>query len=215
LRPDKRPTLIGLTLSLAGPGVIAFASTRAVTPATPLATRSLWLLLFIALVAAVAAIATRAEKLSWSELGFGRFSKTFTPLCAIILTLLFVLVFGPLAATALTKLGLGTFNTGQSQLAGLPKWYLALAIVIVASAEEWLYRAYAIERLQALTGSARLAGTISLLAFALVHVPMWGIGPSLATLVSGAILTLSYIWRRDIVALILAHVATDLWGLLL
>lgn len=45
-------------------------------------------------------------------------------------------------------------------------------------------------------------------------VPETGIASSLAMLPAGVIFTLVYVWRRDITALILAHVATDLVGLL-
>jgi hypothetical protein len=34
------------------------------------------------------------------------------------------------------------------------------------------------------------------------------------TLVSGVILTILYIWRRDVLIVIFAQVATDLWGLM-
>jgi hypothetical protein len=46
--------------------------------------------------------------------------------------------------------------------------------------------AYTIERLQVLTGTAWLAGAMSLLGFTLVHLPLWGIGVSLTTFVWGA-----------------------------
>jgi hypothetical protein len=45
--------------------------------------------------------------------------------------------------------------------------------------------AYTIERLQVLTGTAWLAGAMSLLGFTLVHLPLWGIGVSLTTFVWG------------------------------
>jgi membrane protease YdiL (CAAX protease family) len=38
---------------------------------------------------------------------------------------------------------------------------------------------------------------------------------ALTTLVSGGLLTALYVWRRDITALVLAHVATDLYGLVI
>jgi membrane protease YdiL (CAAX protease family) len=132
---------------------------------------------------------------------------------AIVLAAFFILVFGPIAARALLWFDAGSFEAGRRSLAALPRWYLCLVVVIVGAGEEWLYRGYAIERLQALTGEAWLAGMISLVAFGLVHLPVWGIGVSLTTLVSGGILTALYLWRRDISFLILAHIATDLYGL--
>jgi len=38
---------------------------------------------------------------------------------------------------------------------------------------------------------------------------------SLTTLVSGGIMTALYIWRRDVSFLMLAHVITDLYGLVI
>ena len=107
-----------------------------------------------------------------------------------------------------------SFDAGLQSFSALPRWYLALAIVIVAAGEEWLYRGYAIERLEALTGDAWLAGAVSLIAFGLVHLPLWGVGVSLTTLVSGGIATALYIATRDISFLMLAHVLTDLYGFL-
>jgi membrane protease YdiL (CAAX protease family) len=88
-------------------------------------------------------------------------------------------------------------------------------IVIVAPAEELLYRSYAIARLSDLTGSWLLASIVSVVSLGLAHVPMWGWAPAATTIVSGGIGTVVYLWRRDIVALILAHIATDLYGIVL
>jgi membrane protease YdiL (CAAX protease family) len=64
-----------------------------------------------------------------------------------------------------------------------------VTIVIVAAGEEWLYRGYAIERLQAVIGNAWIAGGISLCLFTIAHIPLWGFGVALTTLVSGSIFT--------------------------
>jgi membrane protease YdiL (CAAX protease family) len=87
--------------------------------------------------------------------------------------------------------------------------------VIVAPGEELLYRGYAITRLFDLTGSYVLASIVSVAAFGLAHVPMWGWAPAATTIVSAGIVTVIYLWRQDILALILAHVATDLYGIVL
>ncbi|MDP3738278.1 MAG: CPBP family glutamic-type intramembrane protease [Hyphomonadaceae bacterium] len=44
----------------------------------------------------------------------------------------------------------------------------------MAAGDEWLYRGYVIEQLEKLTGSAWLAGGISLLVFTIVHWPILG-----------------------------------------
>jgi len=202
-------TWLGLALSLLGPGAVALLSTR---QPTSLCASASWLAVFILLVAAVATIARRGEKLTWAEIGFGRVSWLSIP-HGVALALFFILVFGPIASWVLGSVGLGSFNAGRGWLAALPAWYLWLTILIVAAGEEWLYRGYAIERLQVLTGNAWLAGAVSLVAFGIAHLPLWGIGVTLTTLVSGGIFTALYIWRRDVSFLILAHVVTDLYGL--
>jgi membrane protease YdiL (CAAX protease family) len=138
-----------------------------------------------------------------------------TPVRAAALTLFFIFVFGPLAILLLEKTGLQSFDVARSQFVGLPTWYLVTAIVIVAAGEEWLYRGYAIERLEAAIGNAWIAGGISVALFALAHLPLWGFGVALTTLVSGSIFTVLYIRYRDVLFLILAHVLTDLYGLVI
>jgi hypothetical protein len=149
---SSRPaTLIGLVLALIGPGMIALWTKRLGSTLLPLSLRATGLLAFVILVGAVLTIALWVEKLSWSEIGFGRVSWR-SPLWAVALAVLLVFVYGPIATAALARFG-GTFRMGASSLAGLPRWYPASAIVIVAAGQEWLYRGYALERLQVLTGS--------------------------------------------------------------
>jgi membrane protease YdiL (CAAX protease family) len=150
--------------------------------------------------------------LKLTALGFGRIGWLTLPI-AIALAAFFIFVFGPAAYWFLVVTRLGSFAGGEATFVLLPKWFLILDIVIVSAGEEWLYRAYAIERLQALVGGPWLAGALSLAAFGLAHLPLWGPGVALTTLVSGGVFTGLYLWRRDITALILAHVITDLYGL--
>lgn len=206
-------TVVGLVLALIGPGVVAWVSAAMATRPESVAPRALSLLLFVGLIAVVGLLARTSDGPGFRELGFKR-SSAMSVLLAVPLAAFFIFIFGPAAYAALATLKLGSFDTGIAALSELPRWYLALAIVIVAAGEEWLYRGYAIEQLERLTGSTWLAGALSLAAFALVHLPMWGPGPAATTLVSGGVMTILYIWRRDVLMLICAHVATDLWGLL-
>jgi membrane protease YdiL (CAAX protease family) len=112
-------------------------------------------------------------------------------------------------------LRLSGFEKGVTKLRELPIWSLALAIALGGAAEEILYRGYAVERIRALTGSLWLAGAIPVILFASAHLPMWGRGPALTTLISGAIFTRFYLWQRDLTACIFAHVITDFTGILI
>ena len=204
----------GLVLALAGPAAVAFLSGRATEFAPAFLVHALSVLSIILIVLVVFALARYREGLPLRRLGFARLGWSSMAI-GLTLTLFFTMVVGPFAYWIVTQLNMGTFEEGLSNLATLPTWYLILTIVFVATAEELLYRAYAIESLSAITGSVGIAGAVSLSAFAAAHVPMWGWGPALTTLVSGAVATLVYVWRRDIVALIVAHVATDLYAIVI
>jgi membrane protease YdiL (CAAX protease family) len=66
----------------------------------------------------------------------------------------------------------------------------------------------AIERLATVTGRRWLGASIAAVAFGLAHVPAWGIGPSLAAdLPFGIVMTVAYLWRRDLIANAVAHSA--------
>ena len=61
-------------------------------------------------------------------------------------------------------------------------------VLVGPTAEEILYRGYAMDRIEALTGRIWLAGAISTIVFGLAHAPFWGLGPALTTAVAGAVL---------------------------
>ena len=79
--------------------------------------------------------------------------------------------------------------------------------------EEPLYRGYAIERLSAWTGSRWRGGALALLVFGAAHLPGWGLGPALVFTIAGAAGTVFYLWKGDLVALMIAHAVGDTIGL--
>jgi uncharacterized protein len=205
---------VNVALALAGPAFVA-AMGALLEPHPPaLGAHAIGLLAIVMIAFAVYAWAILGEGYTLERLGF-RHVSWVTPLLAIALTVFFVLVVGPIAYWILARAGSQGFGAGIEAVNQLPTGYLMLAIAIVASAEELLYRGYAIERLSDLTGSYVLASMVSVVAFGLAHVPMWGWAPAATTIVSGGILTAAYLWRRDILAVILAHTATDLHGIVL
>ncbi len=205
-------TWAGVSLAMLGPGAVAWLS-RPVSGQFTLRASVSGLGLFCLLIICVVAIARLGEQLGLNQMGFKRTSWRSAP-SAILLALFFMFVLGPIAYGALAYVAPGSFDSGERSLAGLPLWYVGVTIIIVAAGEEWLYRGYAIERLEELTGSTFAAGIISLLMFGMAHLPLWGLSAALSTVASGAIFTVLYIWRRDIVALAVAHVLIDLYGLI-
>lgn len=203
-----------VTLALVGTAIVAILGAQLAPKPLTLAAHAVGLLAIALIAIGVFAWAILGEGYSLRRLGFGQCSWV-TPLLASALAAFFVLVFGPIAYWVLLKAGSQNFNTGIEAVNQLPTAYLVLTIAIVASVEELIYRGYGIARLSDLTGSYFLASTISVAAFGIAHVPMWGWAPAATTIVSGSIMTAVYLWRQDIPALILAHIATDLYGIVL
>ncbi len=145
-------TWTNVTLALAGPALVAVLGAALAPNRLTLAAHAIGLLAIVLITLGVYAWAILGEGYALKRLGFGQCSLV-TPLLAIALTAFFVLVFGPIAYWVLAISGSQSFDVGIEAVSQLPTAYLILTIVIVAPAEELLYRGYAIARLSDLTGS--------------------------------------------------------------
>jgi membrane protease YdiL (CAAX protease family) len=83
-----------------------------------------------------------------------------------------------------------------------------LTVMRAGIAEEVLYRGFAIERLQVLTGYKWVAASLPLILFSAFHYRQGLPGIGIAFLL-GAILTAFYMWKRDLLANIFGHFLTD------
>jgi membrane protease YdiL (CAAX protease family) len=118
-----------------------------------------------------------------------------------------------LCGGAAELLGMVTKNGGgtTSPLDRLPLWVCVLIVFRAGIVEELFYRGYAIERLRAMGAGRFASAALPLFVFAVGHyVGAWV--DVLQPLVLGGILTGFYLWRRDLVANILAHTLVDLVG---
>ena len=160
-------------------------------------------------VAAVVMIIRRAEGLPLSSVGIGTWPLKRTLLWAALVAVVCLVVgFGIAIATR--------FNGGHSgeALAKLPLWLLFFIVLRAGVVEELFYRGYAIERLQAIGLNKKFAVVIPLLVFSIGH---WrgGWANIVIALALGAILSLSYIRRRDLAANMIAHFSVDFIGVIL
>lgn len=87
-------------------------------------------------------------------------------------------------------------------------WVVTFMMVRAGVVEEAFYRGYAIERLQSLTGSRWVAGLAPLIVFAAFHYRQ-GPGGVIAVFILGAVMTLFYMKRRDLVANMTGHFLVD------
>jgi uncharacterized protein len=89
-----------------------------------------------------------------------------------------------------------------------PMWLLLVTVLRAGLCEEICFRGYAIERLQSITGNKWFAGIFPLVLFALFHFRQGVLGIAAATM-GGIVLTVLYMWRRDLLANIITHFVVD------
>jgi uncharacterized protein len=99
------------------------------------------------------------------------------------------------------KINMDTYRA----IIGAPIAYRIALVTRAAVCEEILFRGYSIERLQEWSGSAWLAGLISLAVFTAAHLTSWGAPQLIVAAYGGALLTVLYVWRRNIWGNMLAH----------
>jgi uncharacterized protein len=103
---------------------------------------------------------------------------------------------------------------GSAEFNKVPIWFETLAVIRAGIVEELFFRGYAIERLESIGCGRVLSAAIPLAIFAGTH---WtgGIPNVIIALVVGAVLTVFYLWRRDLVANMIGHGLSDFLGLVL
>jgi len=97
----------------------------------------------------------------------------------------------------------------MNTLLATPLWWRIVSVVRAGVGEELLYRGYAIERLEELSGSRAVAGIVSCALFTVAHVGPWGWAHLLIAGFGGVMLTVLYLWRRNLWVNIIAHALVD------
>lgn len=122
-----------------------------------------------------------------------------------------VLFLGALAIYTLVfpAFGLHLNDKAAAAIFQTPTVYRMALVLRAAVAEEILYRGYPIERIDELTGSRAVAAAISWAVFTCAHLGYWGWAQLLVAGFGGLILTALYLWRRDLLSNMLAHLIGD------
>jgi membrane protease YdiL (CAAX protease family) len=156
---------------------------------------------------ALAFIIRRKELLGWESVGLQRASARNTALWVLItipcVALALTLAFGVIH---LFRLPVGSPDAGKFEQ--LPTWVLVLVILRAGFVEEFFYRGYAIERLQCLTGSRVWSISVPLVLFGAFHYRQGWAGIVIAFL-TGAVLTVVYLYKRNLWIGITTHFLVD------
>ena len=127
---------------------------------------------------------------------------------AVYYTILF-----PLGEWVRRAAGLPGFGVGMDQVMKFPLWYRLVAVVGAGISEEILFRGFSVTRFAMLTGRLWFGAAIAVVGFYALHVPVWGWGFALGGLISGAAAMAFFVWRRDLLAMMVFHMSTDAIGL--
>ncbi|MBV7539151.1 CPBP family intramembrane metalloprotease [Duganella sp. sic0402] len=100
-------------------------------------------------------------------------------------------------------------EAGLMRLLATPAWFRWAVVITAGVTEEIMFRGYPIERLYELTGSLWIAALVPLTVFTLAHLGGWSWGHLIGVMFGGSLLTGLYLWQRDLVACMIAHVLID------
>ena len=198
-------SLTGLVIALLGLPAIAFLF-RLVVATTPAAGQLVVReLAMFALLAVLVGIVRRKERLPLSSMGLRTRAVGRSLLWGMAGLLL--LGAGLVASVALVHVVGLSYGAGSAAFIA-PAWVRLLVFVRAGIVEEAFYRGFAIERLEAMTGSRAIAFVVPLICFAVAHYRQ-GIAGMFVALMLGAILTGMYAWKRNLLSNIVAHCMID------
>lgn len=149
----------------------------------------------------------RREGLDLTSIGL-HFASVGKSIAWAMLFLVFSIVGVLLCVLAMQYLGWNVGGDEAGAYKDIPIWVLFIMVVRAGIAEEVFYRGYAIERIKAWTGSTGVAVAVPLIIFSVGHFRQ-GPGGILISFMAGAILTATYLWKRDLLANMVAHFTVD------
>ena len=162
-------------------------------------------------VAAILLYVRKIERRLLSSIGFRTpgISNIALGVCAglLITAVLGAMYFVVLPALHLNDSMASTSNAGA--LMATPFWWRFISTIRAAVTEEVLFRGYAMERIEELSGSRTVAVVVSCVIFTLAHVSSWGWSHELFVAVGGLAFSLLYLWRRNLWVNIIAHFIVD------
>jgi uncharacterized protein len=198
----SRATWVGLAISLFAMVVIRQVFVFLV-PETTFASAVLKEALIWLNAVALIVIIRRGEHLAMRSIGLGTARWWKSILWGLVIATVSAVVL--LALAHLTGYGHGP---GSAAFEKLPLWLITAIVFRAGVVEELFYRGYDIERLRMIGLGRFWSVAIPLVIFSLGH---WSGGAAniLIAFAAGLILTVFYLWRRDLVANMIGHGVID------
>lgn len=162
-------------------------------------------------IAAMLLYVRKVERRPLSSIGFRPpgIGNTLIGVAAgvVVLAVLGTMYFLILPALHLSDSVASTAN--GSALMATPFWWRLISTVRAAVSEEVLFRGYAMQRIEEVSGSRSIALLLSLAVFTIDHVTYWGWSHELIVALGGLAFSLLYLWRRNLWVNIIAHFIVD------
>lgn len=209
-RPTAPTTWAVMLLAMAIPPL---GVGRFLFPFDDITSRLLREAIFWIIAAALVVYVVKVEKQPLSSIGF-RPPRIGSLAWAIAAAVAMTAVYLAIATLVIPALRIEGAKAAMRGLMATPLWFRFLLVLRAAVTEEIVYRAYPIERIEALTGSRLAAFAVSVFGFTAAHLNYWGWAQLLFVAPAGAILAGLYLWRRDIGCNMGAHFLTDALGFL-
>jgi membrane protease YdiL (CAAX protease family) len=206
-------SVTGLTVAWGGTLVLTSPIARGLADPTHLATALIGQILLWLLGAAVVAIVLFWEKRTLGSLWLQPF-RWRSVVWGLLLAVAYYAVFFPAGEWVRRTTGLPGFAAGMEDVMRFPLWYRVIAVIGAGVVEETLFRGFTVTRLFALTGRLWVAATLAVVGFNALHVPVWGWGFAVGGLVSGTAAMSFFVWRRDLLAMMVFHTLVDATGLI-
>ena len=202
--PLGRWTYVGLALALLGIPVIT--TLHRTLAADPMAGGSIIVreLAILALVGVILWLVKAKEGLPLTSIGI-RPTGIIKSLGWGVLLAVACLAAALACLTAFGALGI-SYGSESGIARSLP--VVILTVLRAGIAEEVFFRGYALERLETMTGSKWIAAGVTLLLFTAFHYRQGPAGLVLVFIIA-AVLTVFYLWKRDLVANMFGHFLVD------
>jgi membrane protease YdiL (CAAX protease family) len=197
------------TALLLSPAAVRLFDNPANLPMAFLGQALLW-----AIAAAVIAIVLFWERKPLASLWFQPFRWQSIAWGLALVAIYYAVVF-PISEWVRRAAGLPGYALGMERVMQFPVSYRIVAFMSAGVVEELLFRGYTITRLTMLTKNVWLAGALSLFGFAALHAPYWGWGFVRISLIGGTVATTFFIWKKDLLAMMVFHACTDAVGLVI
>lgn len=206
-----RLALIGLVVVVA---LVALPLGRWLAPDDDLVSRLTREAIWWAIGALVLLWVQRVEHLPFASIGLRGLSLKGIG-WGIAAALAMIASFMVTYAVIFPAFGLSMNQSAVASITRVPLWLQTATMLRAGVVEEIVFRGYAIERIEALTGSRWAAGLLSAGVFIAVHIGSWGYAQLIVVAFGAAILTLLYVWRRDLASNMVAHFFADFVGFML